>query len=137
MTTSVYANDSRGSPTISPHVPGHSGDTSSRQSVRRFQDGSLVYDLGVDAVHDFYVIAGGTSTLVPNCGGGAPPERVVNLPEEAAPKPMKPEHAVQAWTDHLGEGPYTDVHPRTGVVDPNRLVSADGRRSPTSGLFAT
>jgi RHS repeat-associated protein len=60
---------------------------------------------------------------------GAPPEQVVNLPEESAPKPMKPEHALQAWSDHLGEGPHTNLHPRTGAVDPNRLVSADGRRS--------
>ncbi|MFI8515549.1 RHS repeat-associated core domain-containing protein, partial [Streptomyces sp. NPDC085460] len=56
-------------------------------------------------------------------------ETVVNLPEVVAAKPLKASQAYDAWTDFLGPGPYTNIHPRTGKVDPNRLVSADGRRS--------
>ncbi|MDQ3801737.1 MAG: hypothetical protein M3384_20120 [Acidobacteriota bacterium] len=29
----------------------------------------------------------------------------------------------------LGDGPYTNKHPRIGEPDPDRLVSADGKRS--------
>lgn len=36
---------------------------------------------------------------------------------------------VAAWTAFLGAGPYSHKHPRTGVVDATRLVSADGQRS--------
>lgn len=36
---------------------------------------------------------------------------------------------VAAWTAFLGAGPYSHKHPRTGAVDPTRLVSADGQRS--------
>ncbi|MFD9405705.1 putative T7SS-secreted protein [Streptomyces sp. NPDC059989] len=58
-----------------------------------------------------------------------PQETVVNTPEVKAPKPLKPHEAMDAWEDFLGEGPYTNVHPRTGLPDPDRLVSADGTRS--------
>ncbi|MEU0838659.1 putative T7SS-secreted protein [Streptomyces sp. NPDC005962] len=58
-----------------------------------------------------------------------PKVTVTNTPEVAAPKPLKPHQAMDAWKDFLGEGPYTNIHPRTGEVDPNRLVSADGQRS--------
>ncbi|MFC8965475.1 RHS repeat-associated core domain-containing protein [Streptomyces sp. NPDC057094] len=65
--------------------------------------------------------AGGTS--------GAPPQTVVNLPEVTAPKPLKPSQVEEAWEKFLGPGPYTNIQPRTGQVDPDRLVSSDGRRS--------
>ncbi|MFC1416547.1 DUF6531 domain-containing protein [Streptacidiphilus cavernicola] len=61
--------------------------------------------------------------------GLSPHQKVTELPETTAPKPLKPQDADQAMTDFLGPGPYTNIHPRTGVPDPNRLVSADGRRS--------
>ncbi|MEU4210383.1 putative T7SS-secreted protein [Streptomyces sp. NPDC026206] len=65
-----------------------------------------------------------------SCPPPEPPgETVVNLPEVAAPKPLKPKEAAAVMEEFLGEGPYTNVHPRTGEVDQNRLVSADGRRS--------
>ncbi|GII54062.1 hypothetical protein Pth03_24510 [Planotetraspora thailandica] len=86
----------------------------------------VVHDLTVDGFHTFYVVAGTTPVLVHNCG---PAETVVNLPEVKAPKPLKPSQADAAWRDFLGEGPYTNTHPRTGLPDPDRLVSADGRRS--------
>ncbi|MFJ9523361.1 DUF6531 domain-containing protein [Kitasatospora sp. NPDC101801] len=58
-----------------------------------------------------------------------PPETVVDLPEVVAPKPLKPSEADAKWKEFLGPGPYTDIHPRTGLPDPGRLVSADGLRS--------
>jgi hypothetical protein len=33
------------------------------------------------------------------------------------------------WQVFLGAGPYSHKHPRTGIDDPTRLVSADGQRS--------
>ena len=49
--------------------------------------------------------------------------------ETYAPSPVKPQNAVDRWDDFLGEGPHSNIHPRTGQPDPNRIVSADGTRS--------
>ncbi|MFI9252823.1 DUF6531 domain-containing protein [Streptomyces sp. NPDC053069] len=58
-----------------------------------------------------------------------PQQQVVQTPEVVAPKPLKPHQVLDEWEKFLGDGPYTNVHPRTGLPDPDRLVSADGRRS--------
>ena len=67
------------------------------------------------------------------CGSSAckPTEntKVNALPEEIAPRPVKPEDAVPRWNQFLGEGEHTNIHPRTGRPDPHRIVSADGSRS--------
>lgn len=83
-------------------------------------------DLTVGDIHTYYVVAGRTPVLVHNCG---PAETVINLPETTSPRPLKPAQVDQAWSDFLGPGDWTNIHPRTGVADPNRLVSADGLRS--------
>ncbi len=49
--------------------------------------------------------------------------------ETPHPKPVKPGDAVQRWDDLLGPGPHSNLHPRTGLPDPNRITSADGFRS--------
>lgn len=49
--------------------------------------------------------------------------------ETYASKPVKPEEAILKWGEFLGDGPYTNIHPRTGKPDPDRLVSVDGTRS--------
>ena len=49
--------------------------------------------------------------------------------ETMAARPLKATEATNRWEEFLGEGPYTNSHPRTGVSDPNRIVSADGARS--------
>jgi len=49
--------------------------------------------------------------------------------ETYAPKPVKPENAVDKWDEFLGPGPHSNNHPRTGLPDPDRIVSADGKRS--------
>lgn len=58
-----------------------------------------------------------------------PPETRINTPEVISPRPLKPHQVLDEWEKFLGDGPYTNIHPRTGQVDPNRLVSADGTRS--------
>ena len=49
--------------------------------------------------------------------------------ERAAVQALKPSEAVARWDEFLGTGPTTNLHPRTGLPDPNRIVSADGTRS--------
>lgn len=58
-----------------------------------------------------------------------PNTKVINLPETTAAKPVKPAAAVDEWNNFLGPGTHTNIHPRTGAPDPNRIVSADGTRS--------
>jgi len=49
--------------------------------------------------------------------------------ETYANKPVKAQDATSKWEEFLGEGPYTNNHPRTKLADPDRLVSTDGERS--------
>jgi hypothetical protein len=49
--------------------------------------------------------------------------------EVYAGKPVKPEDATDKWDELLGPGPHSNTHPRTGEIDPDRIVSADGTRS--------
>ncbi|HZI16361.1 MAG TPA: RHS repeat-associated core domain-containing protein [Myxococcus sp.] len=56
------------------------------------------------------------------------PERGENV-EVYGNKPVKPSAAFEKWEEFLGPGPHTNNHPRTGLPDPDRIVSADGLRS--------
>ncbi|MET9423511.1 putative T7SS-secreted protein [Streptomyces sp. NPDC006540] len=58
-----------------------------------------------------------------------PEEKTIKTPEVKDPNPRKPHQVMAEWEEFLGEGPYTNIHPRTGLPDPDRLVSADGARS--------
>ena len=49
--------------------------------------------------------------------------------ETYAPRPVKPQDATDKWDEFLGPGEHTNIHPRTGQPDPNRIVSEDGKRS--------
>ena len=49
--------------------------------------------------------------------------------EVYANKPVKVADAVDKWDEFLGQGEYTDIHPRTGLKDLDRIFSADGKRS--------
>ncbi len=49
--------------------------------------------------------------------------------ETISPKPLRPEHMKSEQEKFLGPGPYSNKHPRTGQPDPDRVVSADGKRS--------
>jgi hypothetical protein len=49
--------------------------------------------------------------------------------ETYAQRPVKPQDATDKWDEFLGPGEHTNIHPRTGEPDPNRIVSSDGKRS--------
>ena len=49
--------------------------------------------------------------------------------ETYAPKPVKPENAINRWDEFLGPELYTNTYPRTGLPDLDRIVSADGKKS--------
>ncbi|MEV4665242.1 polymorphic toxin-type HINT domain-containing protein [Micromonospora echinofusca] len=118
----VDANDLR----VGERLRSLDGSTVTLRASRSYTGMKVMRDLTVADIHTYYVIAGKIPVLVHNCD---PNQSVVNLPETASPKPLKPGQIDQAWSDFLGPGEWTNVHPRTGAVDPSRLVSADGRRS--------
>jgi hypothetical protein len=49
-------------------------------------------------------------------------------------KPVKVKDAVDKWNEFLGSGEHTNIHPRTGLKDPDRIFSVDGTRSIRFGL---
>lgn len=105
------------------------------EDVRLYPFLDAVYNFEVDDLHCYAV--GRSGVLVHNNNGPEIPAqnkpsaatKVVETPETTAPKPVKPSDATKQWEDFLGPGEPTDIHPRTGVPDPNRLVSPDGTRS--------
>jgi hypothetical protein len=56
-------------------------------------------------------------------------EATVVETERTAAVALKPGEATARWDEFLGEGPTTNIHPRTGLPDADRIVSADGTRS--------
>ena len=54
--------------------------------------------------------------------------KVVNAPEVKAPNTIKSSDVTNSWDDFLGSN-QTNINPRTGQLDPNRIFSADGTRS--------
>ncbi len=102
------------------------GDQIKVTNLKTSQQDLTAYNLTVAGLHTYYV--GDKPVLVHNTEC-PPAETVNNLPEATASKPLKPSEVDKAWSDFLGPGPYTNINPRTGQVDPNRIVSADGRRS--------
>ncbi|WP_353630343.1 RHS repeat-associated core domain-containing protein [Pseudomonas poae] len=58
----------------------------------------------------------------------APPEMGYHK-ETYASKPVKPEEATRKWDEFLGPEPHTNIHPRTGKPDHDRIVSNDAKRS--------
>lgn len=57
--------------------------------------------------------------------------------ETTNPAAVAPDAAVARWQAFLGAGPYSHKHPRTGAVDPSRLVSGDAKRSIRYGNHET
>jgi hypothetical protein len=53
---------------------------------------------------------------------------VIDVAEQALPNPIRQAAALDEWNRYLGPD-QTNIHPRTGIPDPNRIVSADGTRS--------
>lgn len=67
--------------------------------------------------------------IVVATGVAAQAEASVLVTERTAAQALKPSEAEARWDEFLGEGPTTNLHPRTGLPDPNRIVSSDGLRS--------
>ncbi|EGD48650.1 hypothetical protein Cpap_3073 [Ruminiclostridium papyrosolvens DSM 2782] len=54
--------------------------------------------------------------------------KVINAAEVKAPNAIKSSEVTNRWNSYLGEN-TTNINPRTGQVDPNRIFSADGTKS--------
>ena len=71
------------------------------------------------------------STVIPHQTSLPAPSRatapVISV-ESSSPAPVRPKDAVSEWRKFVGSN-ATNVHPRTGLPDPDRLVSSDGTRS--------
>jgi len=59
--------------------------------------------------------------------GNLDPERR-NKGTPKAPNTIKSSDVTNSWDDFLGSN-QTNINPRTGQLDPNRIFSADGTRS--------
>ena len=105
-------------------------------TVEKLVDPVKVYNFEVEDYHTYYVTDIGV--LVHNMCAKKITKGVRqadNIPgrgyhkEVYANKPVKVTEAVDKWDEFLGPGEYTDIHPRTGLKDPDRIFSADGKRS--------
>ena len=65
----------------------------------------------------------GSNTHVPSAN-----TQVVRHPEIKSPNQVKISDVTNYWDDYLGSN-QTNIHPRTGLVDNDRIFSADGTRS--------
>lgn len=54
--------------------------------------------------------------------------QVVRHPEIKSPNQVKMSDVTNYWDDYLGSN-QTNIHPRTGLVDNDRIFSADGTKS--------
>ena len=102
------------------------GTTGMVQAVVVVERRQPMYNLTVADAHTFFV--GDGEWLVHNQSPKCVPGKGLDY-EIKSPKPVKPTGAVDEWEKFLGQGPYSNTHPRTGVPDPDRIVSADGNRS--------
>jgi hypothetical protein len=82
------------------------------------------YNLEVADINTYYVSA--AKVLVHNCG--KIPGRGYHK-EAISPRPVKSADVTDKWDEFLGPGPHGNKHPRTGMPDNDRIVSADGKRS--------
>jgi hypothetical protein len=70
-----------------------------------------------------------SSKNVDNDGPATPPPGPGYHREVYENKPVRPQDAVTRWQDFLGKEPYTNIHPRTGLPDKDRIMSVEGNRS--------
>ncbi|MFC7443073.1 polymorphic toxin-type HINT domain-containing protein, partial [Laceyella putida] len=102
--------------------------------IQRVKKNAVVYNFTVEDFHTYYVSDLQIFTHNTGKGDECGPKKS-SIPgqgyhkETYGPKPVKPKDATKKWEEFLGEGPYTNKHPRTGQPDPDRLVSKDGKRS--------
>jgi RHS repeat-associated protein len=78
---------------------------------------------------------GGISVLPTGVSSNSIPAGSAGIPgrgyqvETVAPAAIPASDATADWEQFLGQGPYTNIHPRNGLPDANRIVSRDGLRS--------
>lgn len=82
----------------------------------------LVEELGQELYNEDSACSEGT-IKTPNVN-----TKVINVPEVKAPNAIKSSEVTNRWNSYLGEN-TTNINPRTGQVDPNRIFSADGTKS--------
>jgi RHS repeat-associated protein len=75
------------------------------------------------------LLGGGIGGVGGRLGWTHAPQNATVRTTETFGNPIRASEATQAWDDFLGRGPHTDIHPRLGTPDPDRIVSADGTRS--------
>lgn len=98
-------------------------------------DGRAVAGHAGQLVLHLVVLRSGAKKLVPEVrvlGAIKAPKKIPGQgyhKETTSPKPVKAANVTAEQQAFLGPGPYTNIHPRTGVPDPTRIVSADGKRS--------
>ena len=68
-------------------------------------------------------LGSGSNTHVPSAN-----TQVVRHPEIKSPNQVKMSDVTNYWDDYLGSN-QTNIHPRTGLVDNDRIFSADGTKS--------
>ena len=68
-------------------------------------------------------VESGSKTHVPSVN-----TQVVRHPEIKSPNQVKTSDVTNYWDDYLGSN-QTNIHPRTGLLDNNRIFSADGTKS--------
>jgi hypothetical protein len=72
--------------------------------------------------------AEGTNKTVPKVNTPSANTKVINAPEVKAPNAIKSSDVTASWDNYLGPN-QTNINPRTGQVDPNRIFSTDGTKS--------
>ena len=124
------------------------GNTATVTNVAYEDTHATVYNFEVEDFHTYYV--GTESVLVHNNGGNcmktasvlaqggskggsnthvpSPNTQVVKHPEIKAPNQVKASDVTNYWDDYLGSN-QTNINPITGLVDNDRIFSADGTRS--------
>ena len=70
----------------------------------------------------------GAGSSIPKVNTPSASTRVINAPEVKSPNSIKSSQVTQRWDDYLGPN-TTNINPRTGQVDLNRIFSTDGTRS--------
>ncbi len=88
----------------------------------------LIEDIGQELYNEDSYCSEGTSKAVPKVNTPSVNTKVISAPEVKAPNAIKSSQVTQRWEDYLGSN-TTNINPRTGQVDPNRIFSADGTRS--------
>ena len=80
-------------------------------------------DKGIGKLAGKFAGKSGSNTHVPSAN-----TQVVRHPEIKSPNQVKMSDVTNYWDDYLGSN-QTNIHPRTGLVDNDRIFSADGTKS--------